>query len=345
MIPPMGPVILDLEGPELSPEERNILEHPHVSGVILFTRNYIDPTQLNELCQKIRDARRKPILITVDHEGGRVQRFRERFTRIPSMGQVGQVYSANPQEGIELAEKCGWLMAAELLAVGVDLSFAPVLDLNKGVCPAIGDRAFASDPNTVIELALALVRGMQQAGMAATGKHFPGHGSVNVDSHLALPIDQRQLTEIMADDLKPFDKLIQSGIQAIMPAHIIFSQVDSMPVGFSKVWLQDILRKQHQFSGVIFSDDLNMEGAGFAGDFANRAKCALDAGCDMVLICNNRQGAIQIVDQLPQRYSVAKEKFAMLQGNRENVQALQQLSLWQENRDYVRRRFENEYTR
>lgn len=323
---PFGPIILDLVGTELNQEEQEILQHPLVGGVILFTRNYQDPEQLRELCRAIRASRPTPLLITVDHEGGRVQRFKQGFTVLPSMGEVGKQYREDPIAGLKAAENCGRTMASELLAAGIDLSFAPVLDLDKDICPAIGDRAFSDTSEGVSILATAVMRGMQSAGMAAVGKHFPGHGSVNLDSHVAIPIDTRSLSTILAEDIQPFATLIQAGIPAIMPAHIIFPAVDDKPVGFSKVWLQDVLRKQLQFKGVIISDDLNMQGASFAGDYASRAQCALEAGCDMILICNNRAGAIQILDGVSAQLSA--NKFNLLRGVTE----------------YVTRRANNEYT-
>lgn len=309
---PIGPIMLDLIGTELSSEERNVLQHPLVGGVILFTRNYQSPEQITALCQAIRQARSWPILIAVDHEGGRVQRFREGFTLLPSMGSLGQLYEKSPLEALKLAESCGKTLAAELMAVGIDLSFAPVLDLNRGICPAIGDRAFAEQPAVVVKLAKALMHGMHTVGMAATGKHFPGHGAVNVDSHLGMPTDTRGFAEIQQADLIPFVELIQAGIDAIMPAHILFPAIDNQPVGFSRHWLHDILRQQLQFSGAIFSDDLNMAGAAIAGDYADRAAAALEAGCDLALICNNRSGAIQILDRLPQHYFLEPRKFQLL---------------------------------
>jgi beta-N-acetylhexosaminidase len=309
---PIGPIMLDLAGTELSSEERNMLQHPLVGGVILFTRNYVSPEQITVLCQTIRQAREWPLLIAVDHEGGRVQRFREGFTILPSMGSLGQLYEKSPQEALKLAESYGKTIATELMAVGIDLSFTPVLDLNKGICPAIGDRAFSKQSAVVVKLAKALMHGMHGVGMAATGKHFPGHGAVNVDSHLGLPIDTRSFAEIEQEDLIPFVELIRGGIDALMPAHILFPAIDDKPVGFSRHWLHDILRKQLQFTGVIFSDDLNMAGADIAGDYADRAKAALEAGCDMALICNNRSGAIQILDGLPQRYFLEPRKFQSL---------------------------------
>jgi beta-N-acetylhexosaminidase len=325
----IGPVILDLLGPELDHEEREILHHPLVGGIILFARNYADPKQVTELCSEIRRATARPILIMVDQEGGRVQRFRHGFAKLPAMGELGQFHAENPKEALQLAETSGWLMAAELLAVGVDISLAPVLDLNKKLNAVVGDRSFSQDPHIVITLAKQLIKGMKKAGMAAVGKHFPGHGSVALDSHLALPIDERSYAEIEQSDLIPFAELISSGINGIMPAHIRFPKVDDNPVGFSKHWLQTILRKQLHFSGVIFSDDLSMKGSEFAGDYTQRAKTALDAGCDFILACNNRKGAIQIIDNLKTEMSVPREKFAPLQGKFSfNLQTLHASSEW-----------------
>ncbi len=309
-----GPVMLDLISMDLSQEEKDILQHPLVGGVILFTRNYKNPEQLTQLCKEIRIFAKKPILIAVDQEGGRVQRFKEGFTLLPAMGQIGQLYENDSQMAHESAEACGWVMAAELRATGIDLSFAPVVDLNKKLNTVIADRAFHMDPVIVTSLAKSVIKGMKTAGMAATIKHFPGHGSVNLDSHLAMPIDNRELNQILAEDMCPFVELINDGIPAVMVAHIIFPEVDAKPVGFSTVWLQNILRQKLRFSGMIFSDDLNMEGASFAGDYADRAQAALTAGCDMVLICNNRSGAIKILDQLPQTYQVNHNKFESMQG-------------------------------
>lgn len=310
----MGPVIIDLLGTELSQEEHELLQHPHVGGVILFARNYESPTQIAALCTAIRKSRTRPILITVDQEGGRVQRFRDGFLRLPSMGEIGKIYQDSPRKGEQMAFSCGWLMAAELLAVGVDLSFAPVLDLDKDLNTVIGDRSFSAKSAIVTTLATAWMRGMQTAGMIATGKHFPGHGSVSVDSHVGIPIDTRSFTTIYQEDMQPFKQLIAAGIPAMMAAHIIFSSVDDKPVGFSRYWLKTILRDKLNFSGVIFSDDLNMAGAAFIGSYPARAQTALDAGCDMVLICNNRAGAVEILTQLPAHYAIASEKFQMLQG-------------------------------
>ncbi len=314
MLQRIGPVVLDLAGTEMTQEEREIIQHPSVGGVILFARNYENPEQIAHLCKAIREARDTPLLITVDQEGGRVQRFKEGVTRLPSMGMIGQWYDADPAQALLFAENCAWLMASELLSLGVDMSFAPVLDLHKTANPAIGDRAFHRDPDCVIALAKAWINGMHKAGMAATGKHFPGHGSVIADSHVTLPLDERCLADIMQDDLQTFKALMSTHLDAIMPAHIVFSAVDEKPVGFSSYWLQTVLRKNHQFAGMIFSDDLNMHGAAFAGNYLDRAKAALSAGCNMVLICNNRLGAIQAIDGLPQHAVVDHDLFEKMQG-------------------------------
>lgn len=332
----LGPVILDLKDKALSEEEIEILAHPKVAGVILFSRNYDSPSQLIDLCYHIRKSRSLPLLITVDQEGGRVQRFREGFSALPALAKIGQLHQNKPEEALKLAETCGWLIAAELLSVGVDLSFAPVLDLNTG-SPAIGDRAFHSDPAIVTKLAQAIIKGMHEVGMASTGKHFPGHGSVTTDSHLTLPIDNREWKEVANQDLLPFKNLIQSGIRAMMPAHIVFSKMDDKAVGFSPFWLQTILRKQLEFNGVIFSDDLNMEGASFAGNYTERAQAALEAGCDMVLICNNRQGAIEILDHLPNDYVLDETKFKSLLGKQHfNYQSLRNTSLWKQQNERLK---------
>lgn len=325
----VGPIIFDLNGHELSQEEQELLRHPLIGGVILFSRNYASPEQMVHLTQSIRAASKNPVLITVDHEGGRVQRFHAGFTRLPSMAAIGNLYNEAPEPALHFARLCGWLMAAELLAVGVDLSFAPVLDLDKGLNPAIGDRAFHKDPNNIVLLAQALTQGMREAGMAAVGKHFPGHGSVSVDSHLAMPIDERRFDQIAQDDLIPFVKMIQSTIQGIMAAHIIFPEVDPMPVGFSHYWLHDVLRTQLMFSGLVFSDALDMKGAMIAGDFAERTQAALEAGCDMVLLCNNREGLIQTLDRLPQSFLLEEQKLVMVRGDFSRVpRDLKQSSEW-----------------
>lgn len=295
----IGPLMLDLAGTELMPEDRELLDNPQVGGVIFFTRNYESPRQIQALVKAVRKAARGEVLLAVDHEGGRVQRFRAGFSRLPPTAAFGKHYTDTPLEALHLARQAGWLMAAEVRSVGVDFSFAPVLDLDFGVSQVIGDRSFHRDPQAVARLATAYMDGMHAAGMAATGKHFPGHGHVTADSHLDIPHDLRPLEAILREDVYPFCELFAQGLEAVMPAHVIYEAVDDQPAGFSRCWIQDILRGKLDFKGVVFSDDLNMEGAGVAGGPAQRASTALAAGCDMILMCNNRQGAIDILDHTP----------------------------------------------
>jgi beta-N-acetylhexosaminidase len=288
---PIGPVMIDIEGHELTPLDKEKINHPNTGALILFARNFDNPEQVRALVKAIRAARDGDILLAVDQEGGRVQRFQNGFTRLPPAA----CYASQP----ELAEAAGWLMAAEVLAVDVDFSFAPVLDVDCGVSEIIGNRSFSQDSEQAAQLANAFRRGMRSAGMSATGKHFPGHGAVALDSHLTLPVDNRSLAEIRAQDLVPFQRLIEEGLEAIMPAHVVYTKVDELPAGFSSIWLQQILRKELNFDGAIFSDDLSMEGAAGVGDFMDRARMAQQAGCDMLLVCNNPNAAEQVLDQLP----------------------------------------------
>ena len=293
-----GPLMVGIAGCELERAEIEVLRHPRVGGVILFTRNYRSRTQLRALCDAIHELKRPPLLIGVDHEGGRVQRFRNGFTALPAAAVYGALHDRDPMLACRAARIGGWLMAAELRACGVDFSFAPVLDLRRGVSSAIGNRAFHGDPRVVVTLARAFQFGMRAAGFPGVGKHFPGHGSVATDSHHALPVDRRPYAEIRRDDLLPFRHLAASELAGIIPAHIVFEHVDSLPAGFSRRWITDILRGELGFRGIVFSDDLDMAAAAVAGDHVDRTQAALDAGCDVALLCNDWQGAVSVVDGL-----------------------------------------------
>lgn len=293
---PLGPIMLDLAGTTLTADDRAVLRHPAVGGVILFARNYESPEQLAALTAAIHAVREPRLLIGVDQEGGRVQRFRDGFTRLPAAGRFGQLYQTRPAQARAAAESIAWLMAAELRAVGVDFSFAPVLDLDRGISQVIGDRGLSADPQTVGELASSWMRGTRQAGMACVGKHFPGHGGVAADSHTELPQDPRPFVDLDLADLVPFRRLIAQGLEAMMPAHVVYPRIDARPAGFSPFWLRTILRQQLEFQGVIFSDDLNMAAAAAGGEPVERAQAAISAGCDLLLICNNRPAAIAMLE-------------------------------------------------
>ncbi len=293
----LGPVMMDVQGKTLTEEDRELLAHPLVGAVILFTRNFESVEQLQQLVADIRAVRSPPLLVTVDHEGGRVQRFRQGFTVLPSMRMIGRQYDLDPVAGRLLARQCGWLMAAELRAVGIDMSFAPCVDLDYGASSVIGDRAFHRDPRIVSELAISFMGGMREAGMSACAKHYPGHGFVVPDSHVAMPVDRRPLVD-MDEDLTPYRRLIDNGLASVMAAHVIFTDVDDKPAGFSPRWLQNELRGRLGFDGAIFTDDLSMAGAKVIGDMPARAKAALAAGCDVLSVCNDRQGVLQVIDSL-----------------------------------------------
>lgn len=295
---PLGPVMLDVAGTALTAEEREVLRHPAVGGVILFSRNYSDPAQLAALTAEIHAVRSPPLLIAVDHEGGRVQRFRAGFTRLPPMRDLGRLHDADPAAARRAAHAVGEVLALELRAHGIDFSFAPVLDLDHGNSGVIGDRAFHSDPHVVAELALLLVRGLGHGGMGAVAKHFPGHGFASADSHTATAVDERTFDEIAAHDMLPFRHLVSNGLTGVMPAHVIYPKVDPSPAGFSRRWLHDELRVAMGFRGVIFSDDLSMVGAHGAGSIVDRARAALDAGCDMALVCNDPGAARTLIANL-----------------------------------------------
>jgi beta-N-acetylhexosaminidase len=310
----LGPLMIDLLGKQLLPEERELLQHPLVGGIILFTRNFESREQITQLIADVRAVRKPPLLVAVDYEGGRVQRFRKDFTILPPMRVIGQAYDQNHQAGLQLARQSGWLLAAELRAAGIDLSFGPVVDLDYGASSVIGDRAFHRDSRVVGNLAVAMMHGMRDAGMCAVAKHFPGHGAVVADSHVALPVDRRRYVD-MVHDIHPYTRLIDNQLPAVMAAHVVFEQVDSVPASFSRKWLVDELRGKLGFTGAVFSDDLSMEGASIMGPIPQRARKALAAGCDMVLICNHRDAALQTLSELDiQPDPVSLARLARLHG-------------------------------
>ena len=296
----LGPLMVDVAGTALDAEEREMLRHPLVGSVILFTRNYADPQQLAALVAEIHALRSPALIVGVDHEGGRVQRFRPGFSVLPSARRIGHEYDADRKTGLALARELGWLMAAELRGVGIDLSFAPCVDLDYGVSEVIGDRAFHSRPAAVGELAVAYMHGMRDAGMIATAKHFPGHGAVVADSHHAVPVDRRAL-EDLEPDLAPYRLLIANGIAGVMVAHVVFPEVDPLPASVSRRWVRGVLREELRFEGVVFTDDLSMQGAAAAGDVVTRAELALDAGCDVLPVCNQRASVVALLDGLKEK--------------------------------------------
>jgi beta-N-acetylhexosaminidase len=289
--------MIDIDGTELTPEDVRILSHPLVGSVILFSRNYRDVAQLKSLTQAIRGVRSPHLLIAVDHEGGRVQRFREGFTRLPAARALGRRYDEDRREGLALAQSVGWLMASELRAVGVDYSFAPCVDLDYGVSEIIGDRAFHSDPDSVAALAVAYMSGMREAGMAAVAKHFPGHGAVIADSHVALPVDRRNFIDLEGD-IRPYRLLIENNVAGVMGAHVVFPAIDALPASLSKSWINGVLRGDLKFHGCVFADDLTMAGAAAFGGVIERAELAFAAGCDVLPICNDRQAVKSVLDHL-----------------------------------------------
>lgn len=292
---PRGPVMADIAACTLSEDDIQRLLDPAVGGVILFRRNFQNVEQLKQLCRDIKALRTPELIIAVDHEGGRVQRFIDGFTRLPAMNVLGEMWDKDGAETAKrAAEQIGWVLAAELAACGVDLSFTPVLDLDWGQCAVIGNRSFHHRPDIVTELALALQRGLNRGGMKSCGKHFPGHGFVEGDSHHVLPEDRRSLDELQRNDIAPFAALAQQGMAAVMPAHVVYPNIDKQPAGFSEYWLKTVLRGQLGFDGVIFSDDLTMEGACGVGGIRERARLSFEAGCDIVLVCNRPD----LVDEL-----------------------------------------------
>lgn len=305
---PLGPVMLDPLGLGLTVEDRRRMLHPATGGVILFARNFQDPAQLLALAEEIHALREPQLLVCVDHEGGRVQRFHDGFTLLPPMRVLGKLWDRDREAARVAGHAVGYVIGAELAAHGLDFSFAPVLDLDYGASSVIGDRALHYDPLAAGALGAALIGGLSAAGMPAVGKHFPGHGYATADSHVAVPTDDRPLREILRKDLAPYIPAIKAGLAAVMPAHVIYSQVDSEPAGYSRVWLQDVLREKLGFGGLIFSDDLSMEGASTAGGVAERAQAALQAGCDMVLLCSDAEGQDLLLHSLGQRSLAVAER-------------------------------------
>jgi beta-N-acetylhexosaminidase len=293
----IGPAVIDLQGTTLSAAERGRLLHPATGGVILFSRNYRDRAQLRALISEIRDVR-PDLLLCVDQEGGRVQRLREGFTPLPAMRRLGELWDRDAKAARAAARAAGLVIAAELAEQEIDFSFAPVLDLDYGSSTVIGDRAFHADPEAVGQLAAAFIGGLAEAGMAAVGKHFPGHGYVRADSHVDLPRDDRSLEDILKRDVLPYRAAIAAGLAGVMPAHVVYTQVDAQPAGYSAYWLREVLRGQLGFDGLIFSDDLSMRGATGAGGVAERARLALEAGCDMVLLCNDASNQEALLESL-----------------------------------------------
>ena len=307
-------LMIDIEGPFLNQEDIELIGSPHVGGLILFERNFLDRNQITDLCFEIK-SKKPEIIIAVDQEGGRVQRFKEGFSQIPPMQRLGDLVSYDKHAGLDLCKNAGWLIASELIASGIDLSFSPVLDLDQDLSSIIGDRAFSDQIDIVIECARAFIFGMNEAGMACVGKHFPGHGSISEDSHLEKPIDRRALNEIEKKDLIPFKELINN-LDGIMTAHILFPEVDERITTFSKIWIKQILKEQMKFEGMIFSDDLSMEGTNEFKSFYDKTKNAIISGCEMILICNNREGAKDALKYFEENKIEASEKtFSMLMAN------------------------------
>ena len=325
----LGPVMVDLAGVAIEPMERELLRHPQVGSVILFARNYESPDQLARLTADIHGIRTPPLLVAVDQEGGRVQRFRAGFTRLPPLREIGRRYSTSRGDGLALARQLGWLMAAELRASGVDMSFAPCVDLDYGVSQVIGDRALHSDASAVGELAVAYMLGMREAGMAATAKHFPGHGAVAADSHVALPVDRRTWPDIEAD-LQPYRRLIANGLPAVMVAHVVFPEVDELPASLSRRWIDGVLRGELGFQGAVFADDLSMKGAAAFGDIGARGVRALAAGCDVLPVCNDPASAIALVESLKVAPDpVSRLRLVRLHGRDAALDALASDPRWQ----------------
>jgi beta-N-acetylhexosaminidase len=332
----LGPLMIDVAGTTLSAADREVLAHPLVGSVILFTRNYTDPAQLQALVAEIQAVRSPALLIAVDHEGGRVQRFRPGFSELPPLRRIGHAFDADPQQGLAMARALGWLMAAELAACGLDFSFAPCVDLDYGLSEIIGDRAFHAQAPAVAQLAIAYAHGMRDAGMAATAKHYPGHGAVVADSHVALPVDRRQLVD-MEQDLLPYRRLIANGLPAVMVAHVLYPAVDSVPASFSRRWVEGLLRTELQFGGLVFADDLTMGGAATVGDLVQRALRALAAGCDVLPVCNDRPGVERLLERLKLEIDPASQlRLVRMRGRRHySFETLSATAAWQSAREWL----------
>ena len=304
-------LMIDIEGSSLSQEDIELIQSPYVGGLILFDRNFLDRNQITDLCFEIK-SKKPEIIIAVDQEGGRVQRLKKGFSTIPPMQRLGDLVLHERELGLDLCKETGWLVASELIACGVDLSFSPVLDLDQNSSSVIGDRAFSDQIDVVIDCARAFIFGMHEAGMACVGKHYPGHGSISEDSHIEKPIDNRILNEIENKDLIPFKELIND-LDGVMTAHILFPEVDKNITTFSKIWLSEILKQKMNFKGIIFSDDLNMEGANDYKSFYAKAEKAIQAGCEMILVCNNRNGVFDALRYFEENNITSSEKiFSML---------------------------------
>ena len=334
----LGPLMVDVAGTELTAADREILAHPLVGSVILFTRNYLAPPQLRALVEQIHAVRNPTLLIAVDHEGGRVQRFRPGFSALPPLRRIGHASEADPQAGLAMARAMGWLMAAELLACGLDFSFAPCVDLDYGLSEIIGDRAFHARARVVSPLAVAYMHGMRDAGMAATAKHYPGHGAVVADSHLALPVDRRELVD-MEEDIQPYRRLIANGLPAVMAAHVLFPAVDRLPASFSHRWITRELRQGLGFGGLVFADDLTMAGAASVGDLSERAGRALAAGCDVLPVCNDRAGVETLLGQFKPRIDPASQlRLIRMRGRKQlDFETLEASAAWRSAREWLER--------
>ena len=305
-----GKLMTDIEGASLTPQDKELISSKHVGGIILFSKNFESQSQIRSLCTEIRSVK-KNIIIAVDQEGGRVQRFKNEFSTLPSMQELGDYALKN--NNLEICHEVGWLMASELAASAIDISFAPVLDVDRDTSSIIGNRAFSNDPDLLIQLARKFINGMNEAGMQATGKHFPGHGGIFEDSHLLEPVDSRSFEKLLENDLQPFIELKDS-LAAVMTAHIAFPKIDSDCVSYSNIWIKEILRKKLTFDGVVFSDDLSMKGAG-NDSMGEKALKSIKAGCDVVLVCNDKIGTLDVIDTFEKNDVQTSTKIQILQNS------------------------------